>query len=155
MKDRYCLWVWLDAANRPVFIGRGALSRDDTHPADRLWELRHSRDTEVSHWLRTLPSPPTRDPSLPERPFTKRDVRAMYRTLKRRYADLELLTSRRVRALETYNAGYKPEKAVIIKGQVYPSVRAAGRALNVSATTVMNRCRRPYWKDWQYVQPAD
>ena len=150
MKERYCVWVWLDAAGRPAFVGRGVLGRDDAHPADRLWELRQTRNTQVSLWLRTLPSPPARDGSIPDRPFTKRDVRAIYRTLRKRYAELDLPTSRRVRALETYNAGHKPRRAVVIKGMTYPSVRAAGRALKVSATTIMNHCQSPCYKDWQY-----
>jgi hypothetical protein len=145
----WCVWVYVDAADRPTYIGVDRARPGKPHPAVELWDKRFRESTSVASWLRglhampkynTLHGPGISQVAALELASTNR---AVLRDL-----GLRLLTTRETVSYaqgETHGGGLA--KAVIDdKGNVYASMRDAARTLGIDHSSVSRYVKSGKWR---------
>ena len=148
MTPSWLVWVWLDSDGRQVYCGK-AQDVAGIAPWDALWGGRHQLRSNLGDWLQGLPEPPRRDPDVAEGPWTADGAKAVYDSIRSRHGGW--LDDRPRRRLGTYAGGYKAPKPVEIRGQRYPSVSAAARALGLSNAAVSLNVSDPKKLDWRAI----
>jgi len=156
MRARWAIWVWLCPDGSPFYVGRGMV-RNGQHPAERVWNYRKNRDSELNVYLRnTFAEEPIRSDSIPDFIIDRIAATVLWEMLREEYErdGFQLLSPRVMdRPLSTYNAGFKNRRAVIAPdGTRYVSVRQAARAVGLTPATITLHCQRG--KTWHYADAA-
>ena len=156
MRAKWAVWVWLRPDGSPFYVGRGMV-RNGQHPAERVWNHRKKRDSELNVFLRnTFTDEPARSDSIPDFIVDRVVATVLWEMLREEYERkrIQLLSPRVTdRPLSTYNAGFKSRRAVIAPdGTRYASVRQAARAVGRTPAAVTLHCQRG--RAWRYADDA-
>lgn len=157
MRAKWAVWVWLRPDGSPFYVGRGITGRNGQHPAERVWNHRKKRDSELNVYLRnTFAEEPIRSNSIPDFIIDRVAATVIWEMLREEYErdGIKLLSPRVIdRPLSTYNAGFKPRRGVIAPdGTFYASVRQAARAVGLTPAAITLHCQRG--KTWRYADSA-
>lgn len=150
----HTVWMWFCPAGDVRYVGYGKFV--DMHPALLAWRDRNDDESELNDWLQTFETEPHREAFGP-RIVSNETAVAFVMGLRQRFGDV-LLHSR---GASTYCGGH-PTRGVyrfcekdLSACQSFTSVREAGRAMGVNASTITRRCKSTKNLEWGYLDGKD
>jgi hypothetical protein len=154
---RWFCWAWefIDEQGRKcAYVGCDNHELGAPHPANVLWNERHTVRSDLHNWLRTLPAIPARIDFPAEQPIFRVDALGIAFGLREGYRrqGVRLITTR---PEGSCRGGGAAKPVVDPKGDIYDSVRQAAEAHGVSEATVIRYCKDPANHDWVYAYESD
>ena len=150
----HTVWMWYDTEMNVRYVGYGKFV--DMHPALLAWHNRNEDESELNEWFQTFEDEPFRQTFGP-RIVSLETAVAFVMGLRQRFGDI-LLHSR---GASTYCGGH-PTRGVyrfcakdLNACRSFASVREAGRAMDVNASTITRRCTSTKNLEWGYLDGKD
>lgn len=150
----FAVWEWLDEDGLPVYVGIGRVIHGE-HPAAILWDKvawsqRGKVDSPLNRWLLTHKKEPKRGKELPTPFMYQADAQTLAHN-RREFLKARGFTLLLARPYGTHKGGGAARAVISPCGDVYVSVRAAARELNLNHCAVVRWCNDSE-NGWTYLQ---